>query len=75
MAASTALLGVGIGVLVILMLIINVYLLVYWQHPDDKNESKLARLLIIFGFQISAMSVLMIPIGILNSKLVLCVFE
>ena len=66
MSTSTVLLGVGIGILVILLLVINIYLLVYWQHPDDKNESILARLLIIFGFQISAMSVLMIPIGFIS---------
>ena len=54
---------VGIVILMILMLIINTYLLIHWQHPEDKNESVLARLLILFGFQLSSVSVLMLPIG------------
>lgn len=56
-------LAVGIAILMFVMLIINVYILVYWQHPEDKNESILAKLLIIFGLQLSAVSVLMLPVG------------
>jgi len=68
MGSADPLLIVGIVLLIILMLIINVYLLVHWQHPDDQNESILARLLILFGFQLSAVSVLMLPIGIISSS-------
>ena len=54
---------VGIALLIFIMLIVNVYVLVYWQHPEDKNESILAKLLIIYGLQLSAVSVLMLPVG------------
>eukprot|EP01036_Dinobryon_divergens_P035013 gene35013-45323_t len=57
---------VGIVILMILMLIINTYLLIHWQHPEDKNESVLARVLILFGFQLSSVSVLMLPIDVAN---------
>ncbi len=65
MASDSAdpLLVVGISLLIFIMLIINVYILVYWQHPEDKNESYLAKLLIIYGLQLSAVSVLMLPVG------------
>lgn len=54
---------VGMSLLIFIMLIINVYILVYWQHPEDRNQSYLAKLLIIFGLQLSAVSVLMLPVG------------
>lgn len=54
---------VGLTILLFVMLVINVYILAYWQHPDDKNESYLVRLLIIYGLQLCAVSVLMLPVG------------
>lgn len=63
-------LAVGIAILMFVMLIINVYILVYWQHPEDKNESILAKILIIFGLQLSAVSVLMLPVGKLMGSVI-----
>jgi LMBR1 domain-containing protein 1 len=54
---------VGLTILMFVMLVINVYILVYWQHPDDSNQSYLSKVLIIFGLQLSAVSVLMLPVG------------
>lgn len=73
MSSSTVdpFLAVGIALLMFVMLIINVYILVYWQHPEDKNESILAKILIIFGLQLSAVSVLMLPVGKLLQCLLL----
>ena len=62
-ANADPLLIVGVTLLIIMMLVINVYTLVYWQHPDDRNESYFAKGIIIFGLQLSSMSVLMLPIG------------
>jgi LMBR1 domain-containing protein 1 len=56
-------LAIGLAILMFLMLIINVYTLVYWQHPEDKNESILPKILIVLGLQLTAVCVLMIPIG------------
>lgn len=58
---------VGMAVLLIILLVINIYTLAYWVHPDDKNESVLARALIVLGLQISSMAVLMIPIDYANN--------
>lgn len=54
---------VGFTVLMVVMLIINIYILTYWQHPDDKAESVFPKILIVFGLQLSAVSVLMLPVG------------
>lgn len=63
MQSADPLLIVGLTILLFVMLIINIYILAYWQHPDDKNESYLARVLIVYGLQLCAVSVLMIPVG------------
>ena len=36
MAAVDPFLCVGMAILLAVLLVINVYLLVMWQHPDDK---------------------------------------
>lgn len=66
MSTADPLLVVGITILMFVMLIINVYILAYWQHPEDKNQSYFAKLLIIFGLQLSAVSVLLLPVGKYN---------
>ncbi len=54
---------VGIALLVIVALVVNVYVYVYWQHPDDKNQSWAPKIRLILGLELSAVTVLMIPIG------------
>ena len=57
---------VGIALLLFVLLITNVYTFAYWAHPDDKSQSYFVRGLIILGLQLSAMSVLMLPVGKFN---------
>jgi len=67
-AANTdPLLIVGITLLILMVMVINVYTLVYWQHPDDRNESYFAKFIIVFGLQLSSMCVLMLPIDVANN--------
>jgi LMBR1 domain-containing protein 1 len=61
--AEDPLLIVGMSLLIFIMLIVNVYNLVYWQHPQDKNNSYVAKALILYGWQLTAISVLMLPVG------------
>ena len=57
----------GLIVMIIVMAVVNVYTLAYWQHPDDKNESVLIKVVILVGLQLASMSVLMIPIDVANN--------
>ena len=61
--AVDPLLVVGMTILIVVIFVINVYILVYYTHPEDRNESYLAKALVVTGLQLSAMSVLMLPIG------------
>lgn len=54
---------VGFVILLLIVLVVNVYVLVYWQHPDDKNESSFVRVLVVWGLQVSALCVLLLPVG------------
>ena len=61
--AVDPLIVVGMSLLIVVIFVVNVYILVYYTHPEDKNESYLAKALVVTGLQLSAMSVLMLPIG------------
>ena len=61
--AVDPLIVVGMSLLIVVIFIVNVYILVYYTHPEDKNESYIAKALVVTGLQLSAMSVLMLPIG------------
>ncbi|GMH57178.1 hypothetical protein TrRE_jg3308, partial [Triparma retinervis] len=55
-------------IVVIILLAINVYLIVYFQHPDDKNESYLPKFLILIGFTIAQCSILLLPLDVANKE-------
>ena len=38
-----------IGVVAVLLLAVNVYVLVHWSHPDDRNEAYLPKALVVRG--------------------------
>ena len=70
--AVDPLIVVGMAVLILVIFVVNIYILVYYSHPEDKNESYLAKALVVTGLQLSAMSVLMLPIGKIQA--LLCAF-
>jgi LMBR1 domain-containing protein 1 len=70
--AVDPLIVVGMAVLIAVIFVVNIYILVYYSHPEDKNESYLAKALVISGLQLSAMSVLMLPIGMIYALLCEC---
>jgi len=58
---------VGIVLMLLILLFLNFYTMVQWQHPDDKNQSYLAKVVIVFALQLATMSVCMMPIDYANS--------
>ena len=57
---------VGMCFLIVIILVVNIYILAYYSHPEDRNESYLAKALIVLGLQLSSMSILMLPIGMVH---------
>ena len=52
----------------VLLAVIALYLLVYYQHPDDKNEAYLPKFVVIFGFVLAGATVLMLPLDVANKE-------
>ncbi|KAF6153625.1 hypothetical protein GIB67_027492 [Kingdonia uniflora] len=55
-------------VVCVLVFIFNVYLLVNYQHPDDKNEAYFPKFVVIFGLSVAAISILMLPADVANRQ-------
>ncbi|KAG6771670.1 hypothetical protein POTOM_023052 [Populus tomentosa] len=55
-------------VVCIIVLMFNVYLLVNYQHPDDKNQAYFPKFVVVFGLSIAAISILMLPADVANRQ-------
>ena len=55
---------VAFGILVIM----GVYLLVYYQHPDDHNDAYFPKIVVIGGFVLAGATVLLLPLDVANRE-------
>ena len=62
------LLVVSIIVALGILLVGGVYLLVYYQHPDDHNEAWIPKIVVIGGFVLAGATVLMFPLDVANNE-------
>jgi LMBR1 domain-containing protein 1 len=49
---------------------LNIYLLIYYSHPDDKTNCTawVAKVFVVFGMTLSWMQVLMLPLDVANNS-------
>jgi LMBR1 domain-containing protein 1 len=52
----------------VLMLLVSVYLLVNYQHPDDANQAYFPKLVIVLGLTVAVLSILMLPADVANRQ-------
>ncbi len=54
------------------LIALNIYLLVYYSHPDDKTNctARVAKVFVVFGMTLSWMQVLMLPLDVANNTYV-----
>ncbi|RAL52156.1 hypothetical protein DM860_017293 [Cuscuta australis] len=64
---NLALLIVAIVVCVIVFLI-NIYLLINYQHPDDVNQAYFPKFVVVFGLSVAAISIFMLPADVANRQ-------
>lgn len=50
----------------ILCVVGNVYLLVHYQHPEDRNQAWFPKGVVIFGLSLSMLTVLLFPLDVAN---------
>ncbi|THU51667.1 hypothetical protein C4D60_Mb06t33470 [Musa balbisiana] len=55
-------------VVCVLVLLVNVYLLVNYQHPDDVNQAYFPKLVVVLGLSVAAISILMLPADVANRQ-------
>jgi len=44
------------------------YLIVYYQHPDDHNESYVPKFVVLMGFVLAGATVLLLPLDVANNE-------
>ncbi|GKY92917.1 hypothetical protein MPSEU_000260700 [Mayamaea pseudoterrestris] len=52
----------------VVLALAGLYLLVYYSHPDDKNDAYLPKLTVISGFMLAGITVLMFPLDVANNE-------
>ncbi|GBG26649.1 LIMR family protein DDB_G0293610 [Hondaea fermentalgiana] len=50
----------------VVVLVFNYYILVYYQHPDDRNTSWFSKIVVLLGMTIGMVTVLIIPFDVAN---------
>lgn len=55
-------------VVALLCLAANVYLIIYYQHPEDRNQAWFPKLIVLLGMQIAVLTVLMFPLDVGNTR-------
>ncbi|XP_043816037.1 LIMR family protein At5g01460 isoform X2 [Manihot esculenta] len=55
-------------VVCIIVFIFNVYLLVNYQHPDDKNQAYFPKFVVVLGLSVALISILMLPADVANRQ-------
>ncbi|GBG85570.1 hypothetical protein CBR_g40208 [Chara braunii] len=55
-------------VVTVAVFLVNVYVLVNYQHPDDKNQAYLPKFVVVLGLSVAQISILMLPLDVANRK-------
>ncbi|KAF0697385.1 Aste57867_11937 [Aphanomyces stellatus] len=59
---------VVVVIMTLVFLAVNFYILVYFQHPDDKNTAYFPKALVILGFLLAEACVLLLPLDVANNS-------
>ena len=59
---------VATGVAFCILCVIAVYLLVYYQHPDDKNVAYFPKGVVIGGIVLAGATALLLPLDVANNE-------
>uniref|UniRef100_A0A7S0S7E8 LIMR family protein n=1 Tax=Mantoniella antarctica TaxID=81844 RepID=A0A7S0S7E8_9CHLO len=50
----------------VVVVLINVYILVHFQHPEDRNQAWFPKFIVVFGLTLSVLSILLLPLDVAN---------
>ena len=52
----------------LILVVIGVYLLIYYPHPDDHNDAYFPKLVVLGGFVLAGATVLLLPLDVANNE-------
>eukprot|EP00531_Pseudo-nitzschia_arenysensis_P002168 CAMPEP_0116126996 /NCGR_PEP_ID=MMETSP0329-20121206/6615_1 /TAXON_ID=697910 /ORGANISM="Pseudo-nitzschia arenysensis, Strain B593" /LENGTH=551 /DNA_ID=CAMNT_0003621087 /DNA_START=22 /DNA_END=1677 /DNA_ORIENTATION=+ len=52
----------------LILFVVAVYLLVYYQHPDDRNDAYFPKLVVIIGIILAGATCLLLPLDVANNE-------
>ena len=52
----------------IILFVVALYLLVYYQHPDDHNEAWLPKFVVMGGIMLAGATALLLPLDVANNE-------
>jgi len=52
----------------VILLVVGLYFLIKYQHPDDKNDAYIPKLIVWFGFVLAGATVLLLPLDVANNE-------
>lgn len=52
----------------LILVVVSVYFIVYYQHPDDRNEAWFPKLAVLLGLVLSGATVLLLPLDVANGE-------
>jgi len=55
-------------VMALLMIVVSVYTLLHYQHPEDKNQAWWPKIVVVFSIWLAVCTVLFFPIDVANRK-------
>lgn len=50
----------------LMMLVGNIYIVAFYQHPEDRNQAHFPKLVVVLGLTLAFLSVLMLPLDRAN---------
>ena len=59
---------VSVTVAFLILFVVAVYLLVYYQHPDDHNEAYFPKFVVIVGIMLAGATALLLPLDVANNE-------
>jgi len=58
---------ISILIAVAILAVVSFYLLVHFQHPDDKNDAYFPKFVVLTGFVLAGCTVLLLPLDVANN--------
>ncbi len=67
-APSTCPAAVVTVVVAILVLLVSLYLVVNYQHPEDRNQAWIPKIVVLLGFAVAFWTILLFPLDVANQQ-------